>query len=139
MLATASLNGEPWASALHFLVDQDLNFYFLTRKSTLKYKHARENPKVSLNVGLMGGGKNGNFQIAGRLKPLRASGDWRKLMLEVFSQRQVNDLHMDARSDDPFYGLKGHDFIVLVLRPTYVRWLRTSGGKPVFEDVPIGA
>jgi len=61
VLATASKSGQPWTSAVHFLVDQDLNLYFLTRKSTLKYKHIVENDKVSLNVGLMSGGKNGNF------------------------------------------------------------------------------
>lgn len=135
ILATASVTCEPWAAAVHFLVDQDLNFYFLTRKSTLKYKNAMANGKASFNVGLMSGGKNGNFQIAGRIKQLRGDADWRKLMLEVFSQRQLNDLHMDARKDDPFFGMKGHDFVVLVLKPKYVRWLKIMKGMPKFENV----
>lgn len=137
ILATASGNCEPWASAVHFLVDKDLNFYFLTRKSTLKYKNAMANGKASFNVGLMSGGTNGNFQIAGRIKPLRDTGDWRKLMLEVFSQRQLNDLHMDAKKDDPFFGMKGHDFVMLILKPNYVRWLKIVKGMPVFQDVPL--
>jgi hypothetical protein len=135
ILATASVTCEPWAAAVHFLVDQDLNFYFLTRKSTLKYKNAMANGKASFNVGLMSGGKNGNFQIAGRIKQLRGDADWCKLMLEVFSQRQLNDLHMDARKDDPFFGMKGHDFVVLVLKPKYVRWLKIVKGMPKFENV----
>jgi len=58
-------------------------------------------------------------------------------MLEVFSQRQLNDLHMDMKKDDPFYGLKGHDFIMLAMKPTYVRWLKVVKGSPVFQEVPL--
>lgn len=133
VLATTSLSCEPWSAAVHFLVDQDFNFYFLTRKSTLKYKNAVANGKASFNAGLFSGGKRGNFQIAGKIAPLREKADWRALMLNIFSQRQVNDLHMDARKDDPFYGLKGHDFVVLILKPKYVRWMRVLRGKPTYD------
>lgn len=110
-----------------------LHFYFLTRKSTLKYKNAAGNGKAAFNVGLFGGGKRGNFQISGKIAPLREKADWRMLMLNVFSQRQLNDLHMDARKDDPFYGLKGHDFVALILKPKFIRWMRISRGKPTYD------
>lgn len=135
VLSTASRSGEPWSSAVHFLVDQDLNFYFLTRKSTLKHKHIIENGKASLNVGLFGGGKRGNFQIAGGAKPLSGASDWRMLMLTLFSQRQLNDLHMDAIKDDPFFELKEHDFVMLVLKPKFIRWMKLVKGKPTYETV----
>jgi len=134
VLSTVSGAGDPWSSAVHFLVDQDFNFYFLTRKSTLKYKNAGSNGKAAFNVGFK---ENplGNFQIVGRVKPLRGTSDWRMLMLTLFSQRQINNLHMDVGANDPFFGYKGHDFVMLVLKPKFIRWLKSAKGKPTFETV----
>ena len=134
VLATSSQTGSPWTAALHFLVDDAFNFYFLTRKSTQKAKDIGSGADVALNVGLFCQGKNGNFQIAGRGSRLDVD-DWAKFMTSLFSQREVNDLHMDAKKDDPFFGMGGHDYVLLILKPTFVRWLRITKGKSTFTVV----
>lgn len=134
VLSTVSGAGDPWSAVVHFLVDQDFNFYFLTRKSTLKYKNLANSGKAAFNVGFSEDPLD-NFQIVGKIKPLRGTSDWRMLMLTLFSQRQLNNLHMDASAGDPFFGYKGHDFVMLVLKPKFVRWLKSVKAKPIFEIV----
>lgn len=135
VLSTASKTGEPWSAAIHFLVDSDFNFYFLTRKSTLKYKHILENGLAALNVGLFCAGKHGNFQIAGAATPIADASDWQKLSIEVFNQRKLNDLHLQAFKQDPFYSYKGRDFVMLILKPKFIRWLKTVKGKTTYTTL----
>lgn len=50
VLSTVSEDGKPWGSAITFAVDEDLNFFFMTRMGTLKYKNIEANPVVSLTI-----------------------------------------------------------------------------------------
>lgn len=50
VLSTVSASGEPWGSAVTFAHDEDLNFFFMTRSNTLKYKNIEANPTVALTV-----------------------------------------------------------------------------------------
>lgn len=50
VLSTASSDGEPWGAAVYFAVDEEFNFYFITRMKTLKYHHIETNPQASLTV-----------------------------------------------------------------------------------------
>lgn len=48
-LAT-SKDDKPWSSPIFYLLDQDLNFYFSSPRSTLHIKHIAANPHVSLSI-----------------------------------------------------------------------------------------
>lgn len=50
ILSTVSEDGRPWGSAVIFAVDEDLNFFFMTRSDTLKYKNIVANPSVALTI-----------------------------------------------------------------------------------------
>lgn len=50
MLATADDSGQPYVSTIYFVVDPDLNVYFITKGKTTKYKHLIQNPKAALAV-----------------------------------------------------------------------------------------
>ncbi len=50
VLSTSSTNGEPWGATIGFAHDDDLNFYFLTRANTLKFKNIEENPQAALTI-----------------------------------------------------------------------------------------
>lgn len=50
VLSTVSATGEPWGSAIIFAHDEDLNFFFMTRSDTLKYKNIEANPTAALTI-----------------------------------------------------------------------------------------
>lgn len=50
ILSTSDKDGHPWGSAIFFLVDDDFNFYFLTRTGTQKFGDIDQNPRVALTV-----------------------------------------------------------------------------------------
>ena len=49
-LATASADGEPWASPLAFVYDGDKYFYFISNNSVRHAKNITENPRVAFAV-----------------------------------------------------------------------------------------
>lgn len=50
ILSTVSEDGKPWGSAIIFAVDEDLNFFFMTRSGTLKFKNIAKNPHAALTI-----------------------------------------------------------------------------------------
>ncbi|MFZ2522181.1 MAG: pyridoxamine 5'-phosphate oxidase family protein [Minisyncoccia bacterium] len=50
-VVATSFNGDPRASTVYYFVDEDFNFYFVTKRKTSKYLNAELNPKVALVVG----------------------------------------------------------------------------------------
>jgi uncharacterized pyridoxamine 5'-phosphate oxidase family protein len=50
ILSTVSENGKPWGSAIIFALDEDMNFFFMTRADTFKYKNIEANPNVAFTV-----------------------------------------------------------------------------------------
>lgn len=51
VLATSDPDGAPYASTMLYVVDDDLNFYFITREDTKKARHLAANPKAALSIG----------------------------------------------------------------------------------------
>jgi Pyridoxamine 5'-phosphate oxidase len=49
-LATASIDGEPWGSAIFCIADEQFNFFFITKTGTTKYAYIRDNPRVALTI-----------------------------------------------------------------------------------------
>lgn len=50
VLSTTSNDGKPWGSAIYYVVDDDFNFYFVTRAGTFKYKNLDKQPFAALTV-----------------------------------------------------------------------------------------
>lgn len=50
VVATA-YKGDPRASTVYFYVDEEFNFYFVTKRKTSKYLNAELNPNVAIVVG----------------------------------------------------------------------------------------
>lgn len=51
VVATASRSGEPQAATLFYAIDDDFTFYFITDKTSRKFKNLKENPHVAIVVG----------------------------------------------------------------------------------------
>jgi general stress protein 26 len=50
ILSTVDETGKPHASVIHFEVDKDENFYFLSKSETKKIKNISNNPAVALTI-----------------------------------------------------------------------------------------
>lgn len=48
VLATASKHSVPHAAAVFYVLDEDMNVYFITKEETKKFRNLRENHHVSL-------------------------------------------------------------------------------------------
>ncbi len=49
-LATADSSGQPHAATIYFVIDPDLNLYFITKEKTTKHHDLQQNPKASVAV-----------------------------------------------------------------------------------------
>lgn len=50
VLSTATEDAKPWGAAIYYVVDEKLNFYFLTHTGTKKYGNIHEQPYVAITV-----------------------------------------------------------------------------------------
>lgn len=66
VLATASRDGKPEAATMGFGIDEALNFYFTTGKSTRKYPNLVVNPQAAIVVGVSGA--EATVQVDGRVE-----------------------------------------------------------------------
>lgn len=50
VLSTATKQAVPGGAAIYYVVDEALNFYFLTHSTSQKYKNVHENPEAALTI-----------------------------------------------------------------------------------------
>ncbi len=50
VLSTATKDGQPHAATIYFIIDPDLNVYFITKEKTAKSRNLAENPQAALAV-----------------------------------------------------------------------------------------
>lgn len=76
VIATAH-DGELYASAVHYIIDEDWNFYFLSHRNTKKYLNISAKQKASIVVGV--GPKHISVQARG-IADLFVSEDSKKIV-----------------------------------------------------------
>lgn len=50
VLSTANKQGEPWGAAIYFIVNEALDFFFLTHAESKKYQNLKENQQASIVI-----------------------------------------------------------------------------------------
>jgi len=50
VLSTTSKNAKPWGSTIYYVVDEKLNFFFLTHVESTKYHNLKEQPQAAITV-----------------------------------------------------------------------------------------
>lgn len=50
VLATSDSSGQPHAATIYFVVDPNLNVYFMTKERTTKFRNLQQNPKAALAI-----------------------------------------------------------------------------------------
>lgn len=115
ILSTVSKDGEPWGSAVNFIVDDKLNFYFMTRAKTLKYKNIEEQPLVAMTV--VDEESQTTVQAVGVITKLPT-----KDTMDI-----INKLaHIKPRSDygwiPPVIKVHQGDYMILVITPSKLQY-----------------
>lgn len=130
LMQIATVNGDqPGVSVMLYTIDDDLNFYFGTHKGSFKIKNLAENPKVSLVVW-----KFGEIQIQanGEAEPVEDPDEQEKIL---------NQLADSATKDEefwpPLFRIKGDDYIIMKIKPNWMRVLDLTNNTVRQEDDPF--
>lgn len=115
--------GLPTTSLMLYVVDDELNIFFGTRKAFSKYAHIKDNPIVSLSV------------IEEVIDPLKVV-DMRGDVVELSPEDQEN-VHTWFKTKNPakYYVEGAEDFVMFKLTPHFVRWLDAESGQLQIVDL----
>lgn len=108
--------GLPTTSLMLYIIDDDLNVYFGTRKAFAKYEHVKTHPVVSLSV------------IEEALDPLKAI-DIRGEATEVPTEELLDLFTLFKKKNPSKYYVEGaSDFTMFKIKPHFMRWLDAESG-----------
>lgn len=117
VFATIDDQGRPATSLMLYVIDDELNLYFGTRKAFSKYSQITENPCISLSV------------IEEALDPLKVV-DLRGNAYEVPTDTR-DEVHTFFKSKNPskYYVEGADDFVMFKMAPDFIRWLDAASGE----------
>lgn len=115
--------GFPTTSLMLYVIDDELNVFFGTRRAFAKYQHIIDHPVVSLSV------------IEEALDPLRVV-DIRGTVEQLAPHDQDN-VHRWFKEKNPskYYVEGAEDFVMFKLTPNFVRWLNAESGELSIVDL----
>lgn len=116
VLSTASLAGEPWGASVVFAIDDDLNFYFMTRANTLKYQNIAANPHVAITI--TDPAEQKTVQAAGVVEKVAAED----IIETVFKKLDKLKPQGSERWIAPVYKVHEGDYMVLRFKPTSLQY-----------------
>ncbi|MCE9541068.1 pyridoxamine 5'-phosphate oxidase family protein [Candidatus Kaiserbacteria bacterium] len=134
VLSTASLEGQPHASAVYYMCDDDFNIYFVTLITSRKFAAIKANPKVAFVVGRQDVPQT--VQLEGTAEEITYN--------EEKSQR-VADLVEILTSNSAYYPpiaqLDRSEIVVVWVKPLWLRWADyaafKSGTSEVCTEIPL--
>ncbi len=123
VFAISDVQGLPTTSLMLYVIDDEMNVFFGTRKAFSKYQHILDNPVVSLSV------------IEEALDPLKVV-DIRGTVEQLAPHDQEN-VHTWFKQKNPskYYVEGAEDFVMFKLTPNFVRWLDAESGELSIVDL----
>jgi uncharacterized pyridoxamine 5'-phosphate oxidase family protein len=131
VLSTVSSQGEPWGAAINFVVDEQFNFYFMTRAQTLKFKNITESPHVALTV------VDSDAQITVQASGSVASVAAEDLMDIVFQKLDKVTHTGKSHWIAPVYKVHQGDYAVMHFTPTSLQYADFSQIESDMHSSPI--
>lgn len=120
VIATVGTNKKPEAATIHYFMDDDFNFYFVTRKHTRKFKNLQENNDVAIVVGT---------QVA----PFTAQMEGKAFLLskekeimdfiKKLKTKALKDLYLGYLPISPFPAIAGVDYALFKVKINWLRWM----------------
>ncbi len=114
MILATSKDDIPWAAPLFFGVDSDLNFYFISGKSTRHATHIKQNPNVAVSIfdSHKKPGEADGVYIEGRAGLVEFTAIPRVLLLvykKRFPNKEERKKHLHPAED--FLGINGTEIL----------------------------
>ncbi|MDP3953509.1 MAG: pyridoxamine 5'-phosphate oxidase family protein [bacterium] len=132
VVATADEQSQPEAALMMYLMDENLDFYFVTRRQTRKFKNLKKNPEVAFVIGL--GSESSTMQGKGRVELLEEKDV--EFMKELEKHPNLVSAYLG-----PFLELVGLDFAVFRIKPDWLRllsWDPTKRVESYHQILPAG-
>lgn len=133
VLATSNSVGFPHAAAIYFVLDEDLNIYFVTKENTLKHKNLKQNPLAAIAI-----------YEKETLTTLQASGNVKVVdeidkFMHLFNK--LSDINHEQTNSDrlPVSKLFAGDYYMYCLKPKTMRLAEfkkpEQGDFQIFKNV----
>lgn len=123
VLSTASIDNQPWGSAIFFYVDEHFNFYFVTRANTHKYHNVQANPQAAITIAH--GASQTTVQAAGKLSEVPAE-DYMNIIFDKLASVRPGS---DGGWAPPIAKIHEGNYIPLKLTPTKLQYANYSQNK----------
>ena len=132
VLATASLDGHPHASAVYYVCDDNFNIYFITLINSRKRAAMSENPQVAFTVGSQDMPQT--VQVEGVAVELQNKDEMSEHVADL-----TKVLTSNRRYYAPITLLDPSTVILVWIKPTWIRWAdytsADSGSKKVLIEI----
>lgn len=133
VLATASKDGEPHAATIYYMIDDDLNFYFITKRDTTKSQNLKSGGRAALAI--YEEGTQTTVQAVGKVEEEMDVTKTQK----VFSNILKISMATSESGTPPISKLQAGPYVAYRLTPDSVRmasFIRPDSGsyERIFED-----
>ncbi|MEN9920455.1 MAG: hypothetical protein RL538_348 [Candidatus Parcubacteria bacterium] len=116
-------DGLPTTSLMLYVIDDEMNVYFGTRKAFRKYRHIHKHPVVALSV------------IQEVLDPLQVV-DLRGETVELTPEEKESAYaFFKSKNPSKYYVEGAEDYVMFKLTPHFVRWLDAETGELTITDL----
>lgn len=123
VLSTVDSDGTPWGSAIYYVADEDLNFYFVTRAETFKYQNLDKTPLAALTVA--DNESQTTVQVSGKVTRVAAK-DYMDIVFDELANIKPKD---DNNWVPPLSKIHKGDYIPLCLSPTRLQFADYKGAE----------
>lgn len=116
VLSTVSSDGAPWGAAIYYVVDEDFNFYFVTRAETYKYQNLDKNPVAAITIA--DADSQTTVQAAGKISRIPAEDYMDIVFTKLAKVRPKDDPHWAP----PLSKIQAGNYMPLRLTPTKLHY-----------------
>ncbi|OGL31240.1 hypothetical protein A3F37_02630 [Candidatus Saccharibacteria bacterium RIFCSPHIGHO2_12_FULL_41_12] len=131
VLSTVSADGKPWGSSVYFAIDEDFNFFFITRVKTHKYRNIAKNHYCSMTVS--DNASQTTVQAAGKVTRV-PSKDIVSIVMKKLTHTKPHD---DNKWVPPIVKVHGGDYMVLRLTPEALQYANFKQTKSDINESHI--
>lgn len=132
VLATVSRSGQPQASPVHYIVDDDFNVYFATQMRSRKYEALAAHPRVAFSVGEQDVPQA--VQLEGSAADISTSEEARDLKVKIMEALSANP-HFAG----PITQLDSAAYSIIWIKPDWLRFAdfayAEKGDEHIFQQI----
>jgi general stress protein 26 len=133
VLSTVSSDGKPSAAIIYFVVDERLNFYFLSKSDTTKAKNLKENHNAALTIIEFNSPRT--IQAVGIVKEVERPEIYNELMTKISDENMENNKSLWP---PPVHKLhKAGSLILYMFTPSWLRLADFSeaSSEQIFQTI----